>query len=109
MNPVQALRTDLHGSGVFDDACEQACTAYARALADRSSEHWEIFYRTLYNVLRSAEAPASVPAATSLLSILEDDLGTQLFTAAQLHALRAELGISDACAEQSLRHVSVLR
>lgn len=109
MNPVQALRTDLRRTGVPANVQEETCTAYAHALVERTSKRWENFYRTLFDALHSATAPAiEHDALRSLLLILEDDLGVQLFRASDLHVLRSKLGISDACAGPSSRDVSIV-
>ena len=92
MTPVQVLRIDLRRSGVDLHAREQTCSAYAQALTDCSSRCWEHFYRTLYHALQAAQVPAGFEeAAQSLLSILEDDLGVQLFDTQQLQGLRMKL------------------
>lgn len=110
MNPVQALRIDLHGCAVNAQRAQQTCGAYACALSERSIERWESFYYRLFDALHEAPTPpAARESAESLLRILEDDLGVQLFEARALEQLRRKLGISNACAEQSLRDVFVVR
>ena len=85
MNPVRALRTDLRAALVDAADAYDVCRHYRVALAVRTTPAWERFYRRLSEALALACLRAASDnretetARRSLMLILQDDFGTQLF------------------------------
>ena len=88
MNPVRALRTDLRSALVDPADAYEVCRHYRVALAVRTTLSWERFYRRLFEALQLAclrapsDSPETETARRSLMLILQDDFGTELFGSA---------------------------
>lgn len=98
MNPLQALLTDLTDAGVPALAAAAVCADYETALIVGSGTAWVRFYRRLFAALQELGEPSNggrcVQARRSLLQIVEDDLGCELFpnglTGPELRAARPQ-------------------
>lgn len=94
---VTRLAGDLFDAGIEPRRRAVLTLLYDRALHARSPESWRRFYRALFSALRRLSHEASAPtwrshfALRSLLRILEDDLGSVLFSAGATSRLRASL------------------
>jgi hypothetical protein len=94
---LQSLVRDLFDAGIETRQRAVLALLYDRALTSGVGESWTRFYRALFSALRQLSLKASAPtgksqfAIESLLSILEDDLGSMLFGAEATQRLRASL------------------
>lgn len=102
---VWRFARDLADAGI--NAGQRAVLAliYDRALTARSAAAWTRLYRALFSALRllahSTPATRFAPAIESLLHIVEDDFGVELFGPLALHRLRASLGLRKRLLQQA--------
>ena len=80
---LESMYADLLAAGVTIDEAWQARGLYARAVQRQDEASWITFYRAVFAALnRTGAATALAPSAAraSLLRLLEDDLGSMLFS-----------------------------
>jgi hypothetical protein len=112
---VTHLAGDLFDAGIEPRRRSVLMLLYDRALNARSPESWRRFYQALFSALRRLANRSSAPtwrsyfALRSLLRILEDDLGSVLFSARAAARLRASLdALHGAAWQDSPARVEVL-
>jgi hypothetical protein len=99
-DPVWSLSADLFHAGICLRRRAVLALLYDRALTENSAASWTRLYRAIFSALltlsRDSTAPAwqSSAAVESLLRIVEDDLGLQLFGAQAAERLRARISLN---------------
>ena len=99
-DPVWRLSADLFHAGICLRRRAVLALLYDRALIDNSAASWMRLYRAIFSALLTLSLNSPVPAARSsaavesLLRILEDDLGLQLFGADAVWRLRARISLN---------------
>jgi hypothetical protein len=99
---LEALFADLLLAGVTLNEARDVRRSYERALRRQRTSGWIGFYRAVFEALNGtavAAFPQSAmrrPARASLLRLLEDDLGSTLFSESEMANLRARLDESQA-------------
>ena len=84
-DPVGRLAFDLREAGIHDG---EIVALYDRAIAQPAPDAWERFYRAVFRALSLLEQPRSFAAVESLLRLVEDDFGFELFGEVALRRLR---------------------
>ena len=83
---VARFAFDLREAGIVSG---EVVSLYDRALTEATGDAWERFYRATFRELSLLERPRSWAAAESLLRLVEDDFGVELFGDLALRRLRA--------------------
>ena len=93
MNAVERLESDLTACGMPKELSGLVCNRYARALETGAPAEWERFYQRLFFAMSDLGAhpgfSGSREAFETVMRILEDDLGWELFGELRLGKLRS--------------------
>jgi hypothetical protein len=98
---IGRFAADLRAAGVPPEECERIARLYELALT--RAHAWKRLYRATFAALRrsaSRETLRAPEAVDSLLLLLEDDLGQQLFGLPAVGRLRTQLGAARAFSGQ---------
>lgn len=93
MNAVQRFESDLAACGMPRELSGLVCNRYARALETGAPAEWERFYQRLFfamsELATQPECSGNCMAFETVMRILEDDLGWELFGERRLGRLRS--------------------
>jgi hypothetical protein len=96
---VRRFVDDLFDAGIGTQQSTTLTSLYEQALMAGTAASWRRLYRAIFSALQrlsqesAAPTPRSSAPRASLLRIVEDDLGLEIFGGAAANQLRASLGI----------------
>jgi hypothetical protein len=99
-DPVWHLSADLFHAGISLRRRAVLALLYDRALTENSAASWTRLYRAIFSALLALSLDSTEPAwrspaaVESLLRIVEDDLGLQLFGMQAAKRLRARISLN---------------